>query len=424
MKRIFSSSEFNKTALFNEIKIGFMSTNPKSKLKPAIVLATHTMGLGVIRALGMMNVPVVAVYYDRYKDMGYVSKCVKHKFYSANPERNEDEFLDLLINLAARFGGGLLIPVSDQTLVAVSRHRDLLASYYVVACTEWDITKQLIDKKHTYALAEAIGVAAPKTIVPRSLEDVELYGKTIEYPCLVKPCQSHLFFARFGRKMVPVENLKQMLVIYRQAVEAGMDVMLQEIIPGDDTHVVNYNSYFWDGRPLVEFTAQQLRKAPPEFGSPCVAISKQVPEVIEPGRRILQAMGFYGYSCTEFKKDPRDGVYKLMEVNGRHNLSTLLAVNCGINFPWLHYHHLIDGIVPKQTEFREDFFWIDAERDLPVIPQRIFKQKERISQILLPYLKPHVFAVYDSQDLRPIFKRYVDFGRNAVYSLFHQVKPG
>ena len=52
-----------------------------------------------------------------------------------------------------------------------------------------------------------------------------------------------------------------------------------------------------------------------------MVLSEHVPEVIEPGRKILQAMGFYGYACTEFKRDPRDGSHKLMEVNGRHNLS-------------------------------------------------------------------------------------------------------
>jgi len=386
-------------------------------MKPAIVLATHTMGLAVIRSLGMMGVPVVAVYYDRFKDMGYVSKYVTHTIYSPHPEREEAKFLDLLMEYAPRFGGGLLLPVSDETLVTVSRNRDLLARHYIVACAEWDITRRLIDKKYSYALAESIGVAVPKTLVPQSLEDVERYGESIEYPCLVKPCQSHLFFARFGRKMIPVDNLKQMIAVYQQAANEGMDVMLQEIIPGDDTHVVNYNSYFWDGQPLVEFTAKHLRKAPPEFGSPCIAMSKQVPEVLEPGRKILQAMGFYGYSCTEFKKDARDGVYKLMEVNGRHNLSTLLAVNCGINFPWLHYCHLVDGITPKQTRFREELYWVDMERDLPYIPRRIFRQKESISQILEPYVHPHISAVYDSHDIKPFIKRYVDFSKYAVNRL-------
>jgi predicted ATP-grasp superfamily ATP-dependent carboligase len=135
---------------------------------------------------------------------------------------------------------------------------------------------------------------------------------------------------------------------------------------------------------------------------------------------MLQAMGYYGYSCTEFKCDPRDGIYKLMEVNGRHNLSTLLAVHCGINFPWLHYCHLVNGIVPEQTRFREDFFWIDVERDLPFIPQRIFSQKESWSQILAPYVNPHISAIYDSHDPKPFFKRYADFSRNAVKRLFHR----
>lgn len=386
-------------------------------MKPAIVLGTHTMGLAVIRSLGMMGVPVVAVYYDRHKDMGYVSKYVKCSIYAPHPEREEKKFLELLLECASRFGGGLLMPVSDETLVAVSRHRDLLASCYIVACAEWEVTRRLIDKKYSYALAESIGVAVPKTLIPTSMADVECYGKAIEYPCLVKPCQSHLFFSRFGRKMIPVENFKQMVSVYQQAVNAGMDVMLQEIIPGDDTHVVNYNSYFWDDKPLVEFTAQHLRKAPPEFGSPCIAVSKQIPEVIEPGRRILHAMGFYGYSCTEFKKDSRDGVYKLMEVNGRHNLSTLLAVNCGINFPWLHYRHLMDGIVPEQTKFLENLYWVDTERDLPCIPKRIFRQKESFTQIFEPYIHQHISAVYDLHDLKPFIKRYIDFGNHAVKHL-------
>ncbi len=55
---------------------------------------------------------------------------------------------------------------------------------------------------------------------------------------------------------------------YAEATDAGFDVMIQEIIPGADSDVVNYNSYFWNGEPLAEFTAQQLRKAPPEFGAP------------------------------------------------------------------------------------------------------------------------------------------------------------
>jgi len=385
-------------------------------VKPAIVLSTHTMGLGVIRALGIMGVPIIAVYYDS-GDMGYVSKYVKEKIYAPHPEKLEDQFINLLIGSASRIGGGLLIPASDETLATVSRHKSLLEHHYTVACTEWEITEQFIDKKHTYALAEAIGVPAPKTIVPQSIEDVERYSQTIQYPCLVKPSQSHRYYELFKEKMVRVDNFDQMLAAYRQATDVGLTVMLQELIPGNDSYGANYNSYFWHGEPLIEFTAQQLRNGPPEFGSPRVVISKHIPEVIEPGRKILQAMGFYGYSCTEFKKDARDGVYKLMEVNGRYNRSSLLAVRCGINFPWLHYKHLVQGELPSPSDDRTGIYWISLDRD--VVYSAKYRNKERYSliQYIRPYLRPHVFAIFDWKDPKPFVQRCINLAKRAIQAI-------
>ncbi len=42
---------------------------------PVIILSTHNMGLGVIRSLGPMGIPIVAVYYEK-NDMGFLSKYV------------------------------------------------------------------------------------------------------------------------------------------------------------------------------------------------------------------------------------------------------------------------------------------------------------------------------------------------------------
>lgn len=398
-----------------------MSTSQEYKLKPAIVLSTHTMGLGVIRALGIMGVPVIAVYYDD-SDMGYVSKYVEESIYAPHPEKFKDQFVDLLIENASRFDGSLLIPADDATLVTVSRQKSRLERYYTVACTEWEVTKKFIDKKHTYALADAIGVPAPRTMVPQSIEDVERYHQMIQYPCLVKPSQGHRYFDLFRQKMVRVDNLDQLLAAFEQAAHFGLEVMFQELIPGDDSHGVNYNSYFWDGVPLVEFTAQQVRNAPPEFGSPRVVVSKHIPEVIEPGRKILQAMGFYGYSCTEFKKDPRDGVYKLMEVNGRHNRSLLLAVHCGMNFPWLQYRHLVQGELPSVHGYRTGVFWIDLTRDVSHSIMYRGKEKGKEISYVQPYLKPHIFAIFDLTDPRPFIQRCKDLAKKAVRAVLPKEK--
>jgi predicted ATP-grasp superfamily ATP-dependent carboligase len=135
-----------------------------------------------------------------------------------------------------------------------------------------------------------------------------------------------------------------------------------------------------------------------------VAQSNKKTEVLVLGRQIIQAMGFYGYSCTEFKKDPRDDVYKLMEVNGRHNLSTLLAVNCGLNFPLIHYNHLVEGKLPADYDYRKDVYWIDLFRDLASSIAYV-QNGGSLAQFIQPYFSPHVFAVLDTRDPKPFVTR-------------------
>jgi D-aspartate ligase len=374
---------------------------------PAVVLSCHTIGLGVIRALGMMGVPVIAVTYENV-DMGFVSKYVRHILFAPHPEKSESEFINLLVDKTRFLGDSLLIPADDATLGVVSRHKTYLEKYFIVACTEWEITERVIDKHYTYALANSIGVPAPWTLSPESEADLDKLKEQISYPCLVKPRQSHQYFERFRRKLVRVASPDEMRAAFREADQAGLKVLLQEWIPGDDTHGINYNSYFWDHRPLIEFTAEKVRLSPPGSGVPCVVQSKVIPEVLEPARKILKALKFYGYSCMEFKRDARDGTYKFMEVNGRHNRSTLLAVRCGINFPWIMYMHLTQGRLPHASIRAHDIYWVDEVRDLVSGVGRFQHEHYSFRNFAKPYLHSHVFAVFDWKDLRPFAKRCRD----------------
>ncbi len=377
-------------------------------MRPAIVLSGHTAALGVVRSLGKMDVPVVLVHYGEH-DFAGRSKYVHETLQAPNPESSEDAFIAFLVDTAVRFPGAVLIPATDETIVAVSRHEKVLGQYYRLACTDWEVTQRFIDKQFTYALAEHCGVPAPRTLVPHTLEEARSGAKTLGLPCLVKPCQVHLYFERFGKKMLRADSLGQLEEAFTLAMEAGIEVMLQELIPGDDRNVVNYNSYMWNGEALAEFTAVHIRNGPAWFGPPRVVVSRHVPEVIEPGRRILREMGFSGYSCIEFKRDARDGVYKVLDVNGRHNLSTLLAVRCGINFPWLHYRHLSDGIIPQPSDYRKEIYWIDLFRDIGYTAKFITKERQSLWDYLQPYVKPHVFAIIDVSDMGPFLRRVLSY---------------
>jgi D-aspartate ligase len=364
------------------------------------------MGLGVIRALGELSVPVFVVHYDS-RDMGYVSRYVVEDVISPHPDQDETAFHDCLMELGHRLERPVLMPTSDASLIQISRNKEALSEVYEVACSDYAVTERYIDKHWTHQLADDIGVPSPGTHLLTDYEDACCSSEEIRYPCLVKPDRSHQFYAHFHTKMLVVNSPAELIDAYEQASQVNCLVMAQEIIPGGDDLGVNYNSYFIDGEPVVEFTAAQVRNAPPEFGSPRVVVTRSIPEVIESGQRLLSALRYTGFSCIEFKQDPRDGAYKLMEINGRHNLSTLLAVRCGVNFPWIDYRYRAYGDIPASSclDCEEGTYWIDLPRDLVTSLREHRREQFSLGDYLKPYFRKHVFAILDLKDLRPLIRR-------------------
>ena len=209
--------------------------------------------------------------------------------------------------------------------------------------------------------------------------------------------------------MVKVTSVDELVLAYKEALEADIEIMIQEYIPGDDSKGVNYNSYVINNEPVCEFTAQKNRLNPPDTGLPRVVKSRYIDEIIEPGRKIVKAFGYNGYSCTEFKKDIRDNTYKLMEMNGRHNRSGLLAVKFGINFPWIEYQDLTNSNQLSEFEnkfdYSADVYWIDELWDVIYFFKLIKKGKLNFFDYIKPYYNTHVFSVFSARDIKPFLNR-------------------
>jgi hypothetical protein len=94
-----------------------------------------------------------------------------------------------------------------------------------------------------------------------------------------------------------------------------------------------------------------------------------------------------------------------MEVNARHNLSTALAVHCGINFPCLEYSHRTGKGTAPVEGFARDIYWIDLCRDVGFSLRHRKQEKYSWRQLLKPYWSPHVFAILDRKDPMPIIRR-------------------
>jgi predicted ATP-grasp superfamily ATP-dependent carboligase len=379
----------------------------RSGTRAVILLSASPAGLAVIRGLARHGVPVVVLQYDR-RDIGQHARGVGEVVRVPFPDADPDGVLRRIEPLARRYAGALLMAGSDAAVTFLARHKSRLEGLgFAVAAASDTAVSTFLDKNETAALAQRAGVSMPRTVELAGEADIDRYADLARFPAVVKPAVGHRYHLVFGRKWTMVEDVAAATHEFRAARDRGFQVSLQEFIPGDESCGANYICYRWE-TGQVEFTARKVRNSPRESGSPSVTRSEWIPELLDSGRRILAAADYQGFACIELKRDPRDGQYRLIEVNARPNLSGMLALRCGVNFPWLQYRHLMFSETPQAPAFAEGVHWIDITRDVKNIQGYLVQPEYSVGRFLAPYRSPKVFAVLSGRDPRPAYTRAVD----------------
>lgn len=385
---------------------------------PVVVVSGGRQGLAVARALGEAGVPVVIAASDD-EDVAVASRYVVASVRTPVPDTGDRAFVDALLHLSERWAGSVLMPVTDEAVSDVARAKEELSERYVVDCPDWPSAQLFIDKRYTYEIAERAGIDVPLTEAPSTRAEALEAARRVGYPCLVKPRQVHLYRPHFGRKLTLVHDRGELMTAFDEAHAFGVEVLVQELVPGEDELGINYNS-FWDGGRLVaECTARKLRLSPPRFGYPRALVSELVADALEPGRAIAQALGIDGFACTEFKRDPRTGAVRLLEVNGRHNHSSLLSLRSGINFAALSYAQRTGGPVPPQ-QAAYGLYWIDEFADVHSAVSRSGRDGRSLAAMAEPWRGAHVLAVWDRSDAAPFWAHVRHSGTRLRRRLLEQ----
>jgi D-aspartate ligase len=139
------------------------------------------------------------------------------------------------------------------------------------------------------------------------------------------------------------------------------------------------------------------------YGSRSFVKSAWVPEILEIGRRMLKRLEYRGIFEIEFKRDARDGTFKIIEFNPRCWSQIMLATRANVNVAHRAYLDLGNG-PGKRVAFkasRKNKFWINFERDLGHVKRKIASGDFSLLGVLkvlvtLPCVEP-----FDRRDLRP-----------------------
>jgi len=330
----------------------------------AIVIGGEHPGLGIARSLGRRGISVFVI--DDQHSVSQFSKYVA-RVVRVKDLRDEHNAVESVMEVGQRYGlkGWVLFPTRDETVAAFSRHRDRLAEFFRVTTACWETVRWAWDKKNTYDRAAELGIPVPHTFNPRTEADLaNLYSRL---PLALKPAIKENFFYATGAKAWRAETPDQLRELFRKAIRQirPEEILIQEIIPGDGQRQYSYCAFFRDGEALNTLVARRLRQHPREFGRAATYVETiEFPDIEELSERFLRAINYYGLVEIEFKQDPRDGQFKLLDVNARTWGFHSIGGPAGVDFPYLLYADQV-GKPVERGRARAGVGWLRAVTDLP-----------------------------------------------------------
>lgn len=365
----------------------------------AIVLGLGQNGLASVRSLGRAGIPVIALDKDVSKFTARTRYCQKIELKHG---KDSLELVDVLLDLGARLPSkAVLFPSGDGPLQRLSEHRDVLEPCYRFSFPSHGIVTLTLDKKLFYQFADEHHIAIPESHFPADAAECARIARSLRYPALIKPYQPTLGWRqRFpGQKLFQADDANALIALYEKLVKVHNDLIVQEIIPGPDSNLSFSLTYFnAASQPLGMFTGRKLRQFPPHFGTSSMAESRHDTEIAARTIAILSAMNYSGYGSVEFKWDPRQSMFKVIEVTARTWFPHGISTACGLNLLHIAYCDLVGWPVPEDKGFMEGVKWINEDRDLRSALRQIRQGELRVGEWLGSYRGQRTYALAARDD--------------------------
>src|SRR5262249_55032605 len=120
----------------------------------------------------------------------------------------------------------------------------------------------------------------------------------------------------------------------------------------------------------------------------------------ELSQRLLEAIDYYGLVEIEFKRDPRDGEYKLLDINARTWGFHSIGMAAGVDFPYLLY---ADQVGQRVTPSRgkAGIGWLRLLADIPTALGEILHGRLGVRAYFSTIQRTRVESVFSHEDPMP-----------------------
>ena len=372
--------------------------NGEESLKALVTDASYLHTLGIVRCLGKRGIDVYALG-EHGTDLSFHSRYCREGIIGPSPK--EDKYVGFLVQTLKSRKIDTLIPVGYWSTETIARNRTRLDPLTHIELAKYESIRLAASKKRTYEMAERLGIPHPTTIYPRTFVEVREISRNLEYPVVIKPLDegySSVLYPRNPREL----SEKYHEMCKRNRIPENSLPMIQEYIIADSTF--SFSALYQDGVCKRIFMWKETRSYPITGGSSTFSESIYDSELKEYGLKLLDELNWHGVAHVEFKLDGKDNKLKLMEINPKFWASLDVALQAGVDFPFL-VCEIANGVRLKYSEQYDRcmrFHW-PLSQELKHIMQR----PSSIPKVLADTFNPKVKSNIQLDDLAPHLLEFV-----------------
>jgi predicted ATP-grasp superfamily ATP-dependent carboligase len=360
-----------------------MSPSPRV---PVLIFGAHLAALGVLRVLARHGVECYVA--DETSNIIVRSRWYRPTEQTLIESPDSGALAAFLESLS--LPRAVLIACSDQWALAVAGLPEELRERFPASIASREVIEQLVDKDQFRALVERLDIPRPRTHLISEPGDLDAVTDEELVSGFLKPTESHLHNRRFGTKGFFVHSRAEAVQRIEQARGAGITFMLQDWIPGGLGNTIIIDGFVDRSGAIVSMGARRrVRMEPPRIANTCLDVTiplAEVEEAVPALRKLLAEVRYRGIFMVEFKRDDRDGVYKIIEVNARPFWLISHVVRSGLDLPWMSYHDAQGLPVPASTSLQVGRYGMYEILDATAIARAWRSTRQPDGPVLRPWL--------------------------------------
>lgn len=376
--------------------------------------------LAAVRSLGS-KLLTVAVGETSVNSLAGSSRYCTERISYSDPTLAPRAFMDDILSQIRKLGITFLLPITEATAYVLLKYRQELPDSVTLPFPDSDIVERVANKNELFRLALQRGIPVPETLeCQNSSEGLEKLKTVHKFPIVLKPAKSKILLEEC------IVSTQVIIAKTRQEAEEALKAhsffsfpfTMQAFVEGQGQGVF---ALFNHGHPVCYFAHRRLREKPPGGGVSVLSESAMVTDSLRAHtEELLCPINWHGVAMVEFRMSDNGTPY-LMEINPRFWGSLQLAIDSGIDFPWLLFLVSTGQPLPNSVWKHRRVRWLlgDLDRLYLVLkaPTATYSVGEKILE-LLRFLKPGLRTRHEVnrwRDLRPFWfelKQYLHALKN------------